>query len=276
MAGDDADLVQVVRSGLTAELVLNRPAKLNALNDELIEQLARSLQALEDDDSVSVIVVRGEGRAFSVGFDITATDHSSPASAAETAYDDWRTLRRSIKEWLRIWDLDKPVIAAVHGYCMGGATAMVACADLTIVAEDAVIGWPSVPLGGGLLSPVSMWLIGPKKAKELSYIAGSALSGTEAAQCGWANYAVPTDSLLAQARDLAERVSRTPLDLLRLKKRALNRVMDLQGFRESVQFGAEWDAISHTSAAVLDMQRQIAEVGLRPTMEQFRADPSTT
>jgi enoyl-CoA hydratase len=185
------------------------------------------------------------------------------------ALNDWLGLRERNDRWLDVWRCPKPVIAAIHGFCMGGATQLAVCCDLTVVAEDAIIGWPSVPLGGGLLGPVSCWLIGPKKAKELSYIAGSHMTGAEAAALGWANHAVASDQVESTTLQLAKRIARTPPDLLALKKRAINRVMDVQGFSEVLTFGAEYDAIAHDSDGCSFVQDKIAELGFKGAMAWF-------
>lgn len=248
-----------------AEVVLDRPEKLNALSDAMLDELSATLTALGRDDTVSCIVLRGEGRSFSVGYDVGGE------GAHATAYDDWDSLNEKIEHWIRVWECPKPVISAIHGHCMGGATMLAVCTDVTVVAKDAVIGWPTIPLGGGLLSPVSMWLIGPKRAKELSYTAGSSMNGEEAAALGWANRAVDPAEVLVVARDMAAEMAKMPLQLLKLKKRALNRVMDLQGFREMLTMGAEWDAIAHTASQLEPIVDKLGEVGLKETVSWFRA-----
>jgi enoyl-CoA hydratase len=248
-----------------AEVVLDRPEKLNALTGVMLDELSATLTALGRDETVSCIVLRGEGRSFSVGYDVT------DEGAHETAYDDWDSLNEKIEHWIRVWECPKPVIAAIHGHCMGGATMLAVCTDITVIARDAVVGWPTIPLGGGLLSPVSMWLIGPKRAKELSYTAGSSMNGDEAAALRWANRAVEPDEVLPLAREIAREIAKMPLQLLALKKRALNRVMDLQGFREMLKMGAEWDAIAHTSSQLGPIADKLGEVGLKETVSWFKA-----
>jgi enoyl-CoA hydratase len=262
-------LVRTEVSDKIGWLVLDRPEKLNAFNADLLREFTAALEALAADDGVAVIVLRGEGRAFSVGYDVAG---GGDDGGRVRALDDWLALRGKIDRWLSVWRCPKPVIAAVHGYCMGGATMLAVCCDLTVVAEDAVIGWPSVPLGGGLLSPVSAWLLGPKKAKELSYIVGSRMSGQEAAEWGWANYAVPAGEVNDRALALARRIAKTPVELLQVKKRALNRVMDMQGFSEAVMFGAEFDAIAHDSVSVEETTAQIERDGLKETIRHFTAE----
>ena len=264
--------VSTSRSGRVAYVTFQRPAKLNAMNNQLLEEFSAAVAALGADPDVSVIVITGDERSFSVGFDVDPGNGDSDAASGLESYLDWESLRRNIQRWLAVWDTPKPVLSAIEGYCMGGATMLAVCTDITVVSETAVIGWPSIPLGGGLLSPTSAWLVGPKKAKELSFIAGSRMSGTEAAQLGWANYAVAPGTALARAEQLATAISRTPLDLLRLKKLALNRHMDQQGFRESVLMGAEWDALAHTAQGTHQMTEKVAALGLKGAIRWFTSE----
>lgn len=275
-----------------AELVLNRPEKLNAFNPAMLEEFSGAVSVLAGDDSIRCVIIRGEGRAFSVGYDVdrpsatsgNGASTASPGPAAPNAaaepsytghrppYEDWRRLRRNLERWLAVWDLEKPVIAAVQGHCIGGATMLCVCTDITIVADDARIAWPSVPLGGGLLSPVSLWLTGMKRARELSYLVGSSFTGAEAVEMGWANSTVPAADLVTAARETAGRIARMPASLLRLKKLALNRVMETQGFRTAFLYGAEWDAIAHTTEENARMSAKIREVGLRDAIGWFDAN----
>lgn len=264
-------VVEVSRDGRVGWIVFNRPEKLNALNPEAFAQFRAAREELEKDDTIRCIVLRGEGRAFSVGFDVDR-DSQYLKQSRRKALEDWDHLREIMNHWLEVWRCPKPVIAAVHGYCMGLATQLAVCCDLTVVAKDAVIGWPSLPLGGGLLSPVSCWLVGPKKAKELSFIAGSRMSGEEAWELGWANYAVEADELAPKAAALAAKIARTPPDLLRLKKLALNRLMDIQGFTETIMAGAEFDAIAHDSEGMVAISEKVSELGLKGAIAWFEQE----
>ena len=242
---------------------MSRPEKLNAFNGELLDGLFAELRGLAGDDAISSVVICGDGGNFSAGYDVVE------GYASSSAYGDWRNLQQKISLWESIWTYPKPLIAAVEGHCLGGATMLVACCDLVVVSETANIGWPSIPLGGGLLSPVSMWHIGMRKAKELSYIAGNGMTGTEAAELGWANTAVPAGSVKGEAEKLARQVGKTPLDLLYLKKNALNKVFDRQGFTEALRAGAEWDAISHTAESIDTVKAQMSELGLKGAIKHF-------
>lgn len=271
--------VRIERNGPVAEIVLNRPEKLNAFNTALFADYAAALDALAGDDEVSVVIVRGEGRAFSVGWDVgkkrsAAGIEGSTGYRNRVAHEDWLRLRPQVATFTAVFDFPKPVIAAVHGFCMGGATLIPNCADLAVVGNDTRIGWPVLPIGGGMLGPVSIYAIGSKKARELSYTAGSHMTGPEAAQRGWANYAVPEDEVLSKARELAHEISKVPRDMLEIKKRAANEVMNRQGFRDTLEACAAWDALIHTSAGNEYMSATLAELGLKQAKAWYDAGGS--
>lgn len=267
-------LVESLKEGSVGWLVLNRPEKLNALSTALLAEFDVVFADLVGDDDIRCIIIRGEGRAFSVGYDLGADSYafSEEGGRRRRAFDDWKSLRANIDRWLDVWRCPKPVIAAITGYCMGGATQLAVCCDLTVVAKEAIIGWPKLPAGGGLLAPTSEWLIGPKRAKEMSYIAGNQFTGEEAELWGWANRAVELDNVLTVAAEMARKAAKIPPDVMMIKKRALNRIMDMQGFSESMYFGAEFDAIGHDSDGCAAIVAHLDEFGLKETIKWFESE----
>jgi enoyl-CoA hydratase/carnithine racemase len=261
--------IELRRDARVAWITFNRPQRLNAFNDRLLDELDSALDAERDSES-RVLVLRGAGRAFSAGFDI-----SSDAEEIAPDFDavDLRDRQAEHAErWLRIWDHPKPVIAAVHGFCMAGATQMCVFCDLTVVAEDAVIAAsPALPLGGGFISPMWSFLVGPKRAKQMSFVAGERISGATAAEWGWANYAVPAERLEEEVGELARRIARTPSSMLRMKKLSNNRALELQGFRTMATMGAETNTIVHETDAVRGFQGSIREHGLKEAIRRFEA-----
>jgi enoyl-CoA hydratase len=254
-------------------LILNRPEKLNALSVELLDAFEAVLDQLAEDPAVSVIVIRGEGRAFTVGYDVDRDgdyDQGEAEKSRTYTWDDWQALDKSIDRWLHITRVKKPVISAVHGYCLGGGTMLSACCDLTVISEDAIVGWPTVPLGGGLIGVMSLAHLGPKKAAEMSYIVGSSMTGVEAVEWGWANHAYPADQLIERVTKLANRVARTPVEMLILKKAAIRRTIEMMfNFTTTVRSGAEFDAIAHDSHAIEETRAVIAELGLKGAIAEF-------
>jgi enoyl-CoA hydratase len=252
------------RSDGIAYVTMNRPAKLNALNSKLYGSLTETLISEGNNDKVRVIILRGAGRAFSAGADI-----GSGRSRGEDTVAERLRVRAGIMNFLRIWEIPKPIIAQVHGYCFGTAMALCVYCDLVFVAEDAVIGWPGLPTGGGYLSPMAAWVMGIRKAKEFSYLLGERFSGQDAVNFGWANRAFPADRLEAETHKLAARIAKVPPDIMRLKKEANNRLLELMGFRAIVQMGAEFDAIGHMSNTGRKVSAEVAKRGYKAVAESY-------
>jgi enoyl-CoA hydratase len=257
------------REGAIAWITLNRPERLNALNGVMFDELAAALETERRSDS-RVIVLRGAGTSFSAGHDL-GRDSTEVVEPGDSVADRDRQAEY-VEHFLRIWEHPKPVIAAVHGYCIAGASQLCTFCDLTIVAEDAVItASPMLPLGGGFISPLWAFLVGPKRAKHMSFVAGHRISGATAADWGWANFAVPAAALEGAVRELALAIARTPPSVLRMKKVAINRVVDLQGFRMAAFMGTESDVIVHETDAVESLKAAIQDLGLKEAIRRFEA-----
>jgi enoyl-CoA hydratase len=266
-APDQTDEVILAhRAGPVRFITLNRPDRLNALSRPMLLALDRAFAAARNDEETRVVVLRGAGRAFSTGFDITQGGFT-PGTDPDPVRDR-DNIQAHIDRWLSVWDFPKPVIAQVHGYCLAAATQLVAVSDLAIAADNAVFGSPVLSLGGGFISPMWLHLVGTKRAKEMSFVAGNQISGTEASMWGFVNRAVPADELADEVRLLAARVSQTPASLLRLKKHALNRATELAGFRTVLGLAPETNAMLHYSAEVHATRASVRENGLRSTMQR--------
>jgi len=252
-------------------MTFNRPNELNAINRQLLNEIFDAFDWLADDEAARVIVIRGAGRCFSSGYDVSGKAPGEYATEDPGIIEDFMRLRKNIRRNLDIWDFPKPVIAAVHGYCLGAILQLVSVCDMTIVADDAQIGFPSMPMGGGYISPFWVHLVGLKRAKQMSFEPGSRISGKMASDWGWANYSVPAEELMETVRGHALRIARVPADVLAMKKMALNRVADIAGFRTAAVLGAETNAILHTIPPVLELRDKVQELGLKEAMRRFKA-----
>lgn len=267
---NDFNSIICTTDGPVGTITLNRPEKLNALSREMSAECGLALDRLRDDASVRVIVLKGAGRAFCAGADLSPSGATvtGPHSVPEDAFG----IASGVEAWLKVWHHPKPVIAQVHGFCIGGGAHIASFCDLVVVAEETVIGWPKLPVGGGFISPVWSWFVGPRRAKQLSFMVGNTLSGSEAEAMGWANVAVPQARLEAEVAEIAGRVAKVPSDILRLKKEAINATADLQGFSSSIRLTPAWDAIAHASPSVEVIRQKIREVGLRGAINWFETE----
>lgn len=254
---------------LVGTLTLNRPEKLNAMSPALMAEFAEAITQVEKDAEIKVLVIRGAGRAFSTGYDLSGGWGEGAAARPFTLDDDQRFLQRYIEHWLRLRDLPKPVISMVHGYCLAGATQLCVSTDIIFVAEDAQVGFPSIPAGAGYVSSFWNWMVGPHRTKYLAFLPGSRISGKEAESMGFATRAFPAASLEQETYSYAQRIAKVPAQKLRLEKLAINRAMDLRGFRVAVQAGAEFDAIFHFGPGNDEIRTVQKERGLRGAIKWY-------
>ena len=227
-------------------LTLNRPEKRNALNNELRAALFQALEANDNDPDVMVTIIRGAGPAFCSGYDLSADNRANQPYHTAGGLGQWS--RHVVEGWFHIWDLAKPVIAQVHGYCLAGGTELATACDLVYVADDAQIGYPPVRL----MSPPDMqfhpWLMGMRQAME-SMLTGDALSGREAAAKGWATRAYPAADLEREVLEIAARVAKLPSELAQLNKRSVHRAMEIAGLRAAMRAGTEIQALAFQTDA---------------------------
>jgi len=221
-------------------VTLNRPEKRNALNHALRGQLLDALERGDADPAVRVQIVRGAGSCFSAGYDLGGGDEGQPLPFY-TAEGDGQWPRHVTTGWMSIWDLAKPVIAQVHGYCLAGGSELATGCDLVYCAEDAKIGYPAVRFGVPDMH-FHAWLVGMRMAMEMM-LTGDSISGVEAAALGWATRAFPADELETRVLELAQRVAQLPPDIVQLNKRGVHRQMEMMGLRTALRAGTELCAL---------------------------------
>src|SRR5690606_10582840 len=143
--------------------------------------------------------------------------------------------------WMSIWDLAKPVIAQVHGWCLAGGSELATGCDLVYVSDDARIGYPAVRFGVPDMQ-FHAWFLGPRAAMEMM-LTGDWISGEDAVRLGWANRVFPADRLDDEVLAMAERIALVPPDIAQLNKRTVHRAMDVMGLRTAIRSGTELCAL---------------------------------
>ncbi|GAA1845439.1 crotonase/enoyl-CoA hydratase family protein [Pseudonocardia ailaonensis] len=265
MKGENVALVEYRPGGRVGEIVLNNPARRNALSPEMLDGLGAALDGLLADDAARVGIVRGEGPSFCSGVDVGAGSRYGTLTGPQ----DHARLHRMASLWLRFWDSPKPILAQVHGHCLAGALQLPLSCDIVCVADDAVIGGPKLPMGGGWIGPMLAHRIGPQQAKVFAFQVGRELTGREARDAGFAALSVPAADLPGETRALAERIALMPPDLLRIEKESINAMADAAGFRASVLQGIVWDALAHTSEGVAEARAMIAAKGVKGAIAEY-------
>jgi enoyl-CoA hydratase len=254
----DEPLVLVESTAWGVRLVLNRPAKLNALSAGLRDALVGAVAAAIADDDVRVIVIAGAGRAFCSGYDLS---EAAPPSAW-----DWRdVLARDVAATLAIWRCPKPVIAQVHGYALAGGLELAMACDLIVAAEGAQLGEPEIRFGSAPVTLLMPFLIGQKKTREL-LLTGDLIPAAEAERIGLVNRVVPEDRLVAEVDVLADRLARVPPDVMAPTKLLLNRAMDAAGFAAAVELGLDLQSFVNMSATAREFDAIVRRDGLKAAL----------
>ena len=222
-------------------ITLNRPEKRNALNNQLRGELLDALEAADRDSDVHVSIIRGAGSCFSAGYDLSS--NNAVEQPFFTAGGDGSWPRHVVDGAFRIWDLAKPVIAQVHGYCLAGGSELMSACDLCYVSDDAQIGYPPVRLMSPPDNQFHPWLAGMRNAMELM-LTGDSVDGAEAVRMGLANRCFANEDLDERVLDIAARVAKIPPDLQQLNKRSVHRAMEIMGLRAAIRAGTEIQALA--------------------------------
>ena len=255
-----------------ARITLNRPEKRNALTPPMIAALHDALVEADARTDVNVVVLKGAGRDFCAGYDLTGVyaglkqeTEQTPSADAAVEYrsstgtfdNDCWSLEYTQRQTLALFDLHKPVVAKVHGNCVAGGTDLALMCDMVLAADDARIGFPAARANG--TPPNHMWVyhVGPQWAKRL-LMTGDTLSGRDAASIGLVLDSVPADELDSAVDELARRISCVDAELLAAHKRVVNLALELAGARTLQRLAAESDARAHLSQG--------------PRRQQFKAD----
>ena len=249
----DEPVLRTERTSWGVRLIMDRPAKLNALDGRLVAALIAALDAAEAEDDVRVIVLAGAGRAFCAGYDLTEEAESAIAGPVV-----WRELLAAdVAMTLRFLDSPKPVIAQIHGYALAGGLELAMACDLVVAAEGTMVGEPEIRYGSAPVTLLMPYLVGQKATREL-LLTGDLIDAEEARRIGIVNRVVPAERLEAEVDALADRLARTPPEVMGPTKRMLNRAMDAAGFRMAVEAGLDLGAI--VNAAGTPEQREWDEI----------------
>lgn len=236
--------------GARATITLNRPERLNTIVPPMPDELESAVQAALGDRDVKVIVLRGAGRAFCAGFDFGGGFHHWDESLTTGGeWDPGKDFAMAtmggvgpVPKFMSLWRSPKPVIAQVHGWCVGGGSDMALCADLVVASEDARIGTPYSRMWGAYLSGMWLYRLGLTRAKEYA-LTGKPMSGREAADVGLINSAVPFERLEEEVDALASRIASIPSSQLAAMKLVVNQAYENMGLASTQTLGPILDGL---------------------------------
>ena len=248
-----------------SRITLNRPKQRNSLSDELRTELFDILEKNDQDERVSVTIIRGSGESFCAGYDLKRNEDAIDPYYSAGGLGYWP--RHVVEGCFRIWDLAKPVIAQVHGYCLAGGTELAQSCDLVYVADDAKIGYPVVRNISPPDNQFFPWIVGMRKAMELM-LTGNSMSGKDAEECGFANMSFPEKDLEIEVLKIAHNVANIPQDVQQINKRAVHRQMELMGIRSALRAGTEIQQLSMHTKTARNFFKMVAEEGLTKALSE--------
>jgi enoyl-CoA hydratase len=271
----DYDTILYSVDGPVATITLNRPDRLNTIVPPMPDEVEQAVADATRDAEVKVLVVRGAGRAFCAGYDFGGGFHHWDAGiTTDGRWDPGKDFIGATapqlaptQKLMSIWRCPKPVIAQVHGWCVGGGSDFALCADLVIASEDAVIGTPYSRIWGCYLSGMWIYRLGLTKAKEHA-LTGRPLSGREAAAAGLINRAVPFEDLeTAVGREAAE-LARIPASQVAAMKLVVNHAYEQMGIASTQVLGPILDGLMRNTPDALEFIATAEREGVRAVVER--------
>jgi enoyl-CoA hydratase len=260
-------------------IVLCRPEAYNTITPTLRDELAAAIDAADADRDVRVVLLRAEGPAFCAGYGL---DWATEAQAAEAergeaggrvwdSVADLRMMSTFVDTYMKLWYARKPTIAAVQGWCIGGGTDMVLCADLIVAGDSARFGYPPSRVWGTPTTAMWVYRMGLEKAKRY-LLTGDEIPARKAAEIGMILEVVPDGELQGRASALAARMAQVPTNQLVMLKLLCNQTAENMGFASSRLLGALFDGIARHTQEGLDFVERAREVGFRQAVRE-RDDP---
>jgi enoyl-CoA hydratase/carnithine racemase len=278
VGGSASEVVRCEQDGPVGIVTLNRPQAMNTISEELEAELHAALDRAEQDDSVRAIVLTGAGdKAFSAGYDLTETP---PFANAGEALGYWWSIDRMTPHYhWHLLSLEKPIIAAVHGWCLAGAFWYSLAADITIAADNTTFGQPEVRETQNTTALMT-FLVGWKHTARYA-LTGDHFDAEEALRIGLVNEVVPREQLMERAVELGKRIAMVPADSVRLNKKITAFALDAMGVRTAMDGAAALSAIVHSSADDSPELQEMFEVrkaqgmaaSLKVRDDKFRPEP---
>jgi enoyl-CoA hydratase len=255
-----------------ARLLLDRPERLNAINEEMPREIRAAVDWANAEEEVHVIVVEGAGKGFCGGYDLTyfgqgAIDH--PCQQERMPWDpmlDYAAMKRNTEDFMALWRSPKPTIAKVHGHAVAGGSDIALCCDLLVMAEDARIGYMPTRVWGCPTTAMWTYRLGPTRAKQLMFT-GDTIDGRTALAWGLANEAVPVEALDDATLALATRIAGVPRNQLAMHKMVVNQVLLTMGLEQSQSLATLFDGITRHDPEGLWFRRYAQAEGFKAAVE---------
>lgn len=260
------------RDGRIARIALDRPDVRNAINDDMPRELAEAVARADADPAVHVMILSGNGPAFCAGYDLTfyAEGNGSGDVTQPMPWDpikDYGFMWTNTQHFMSIWRAMKPVICKVHGFAVAGGSDIALCADLTVMADDALIGYMPARVWGCPTTAMWVYRLGPERAKRMLFT-GDKITGREAAEMGLVLDAVHADALDDRVEALATRMASVPINQLAMQKMVINQAIEQTGLMQTQRLATIFDGITRHSPEGLNFKARSEEVGWKQAVAE--------
>ncbi len=254
-----------------ATITLNRPERLNAINDEMPGEIRSAVEAANRDDDVHVIVLAGAGRAFCAGYDLKEYAEKPNNPLTQTMpWDpmiDFDLMYRNTQDFMSLWRSYKPTVARIQGYAVAGGSDMALCCDLIVMADDAKVGYPPTRVWGCPTTAMWVYRIGAEQAKRM-LLTGDLITGSEAKEMGLVVDAVPESELDERVQQLTDRIKGVPRNQLMMQKLMVNQAYDNMGLASTQMMATLFDGITRHSPEGLWFKQRSEEVGFQQAVRE--------
>lgn len=256
-----------------ATLTLNRPERLNAINDRLPSDLRKAVEKAERDPEVHVIVLQGAGKGFCGGYDLVqyAQENSGEIHGSqEMPWDpteDYAMMSRNTEDFMSLWRARKPTICKIHGAAAAGGSDIALCCDMIIMADDARIGYPPARVWGVPTTMMWVYRLGVEKAKRMLFT-GDLVNGKEAEDMGLILKSVPQEQLDNEVMKLANRIKGVPRNQLMMCKMTVNQAYESMGLNQTQMFATLFDGVARHSPEGLWFRERAQEVGFKQVVAE--------
>jgi enoyl-CoA hydratase len=275
MASVAADRVfstlHIAVQGRIATITLNRPERLNAINDEMPGEIRQAVELANADDRVHVIVLRGAGDAFCAGYDLKHYAEGDPTNVITQPMPwdpmiDYKFMKRNTEDFMSLWRSYKPTIARVHGYAAAGGSDIASCCDFIVMEDKARIGYMPVRVWGCPSPAMWVYRLGAMRAKRMM-LTGDLIDGKQAFEWGLATEVAPLSKLDAVVQKLAERMAGVPKNQLMMNKLVINQAIDAMGLEQTQMFANVFDGITRHSPEGMWFKRYAQTYGFSAAVE---------
>ena len=265
------DKVIYEKDGRIGRISLNRPDVLNAIDDDLPKELSAAVAKADADPEIHVMVLSGRGKAFCAGYDLAHyAQNSKNEITQQMPWDpiqDYAFMWQNTEHFMSLWRALKPVICKVHGVAVAGGSDIALCADITIMADEATIGYMPARVWGTPTTAMWVYRLGAEKAKRMLFT-GDKINGIQAQQMGLVYQSVSRDQLDDEVESLAERIAGVPINQLAMQKMMINQAIESTGLMNTQRLATLFDGISRHSPEGLNFKKRVEQMGWKQAVEE--------